>query len=128
MSIGKNRIQQTPSGTWFFKFKFDGVQYCQTNFDTREQAEQALQLQYKVLGLTTTGQKRDKLKAPRKKQEVCTVERNIFLMLNGKYKVVLTGQKIVKTLDTLEQARAFRDKHKAPRKRHVMTKARQPTI
>jgi len=122
MSVGKNRVQQTPSGAWFFKFKFESVKYCQANFCTQEQAEQALQLQYKCLNLTTTGQKRNKLKTKRKeKQEKCVVERNITLMYNGKYKVTLQAQKLVKTLDTLEQARAFRDQHAQPRKQRIKT-------
>lgn len=121
MSIGKNRIQQTPSGTWFFKFKFEGVKYCHTNFCTKEQAEQALQLQYKVLNLTTTGQKRNKLKSPVTKTRMSHVSKNISLMYNGKYNVRLQTKNICVTIDTLEEAIAFRDQHAQPRKRRIKT-------
>jgi hypothetical protein len=109
-----NRIHQTPKGIWYFKFKFDGNIYIQSNFDTQEQAEQALLLQYKVLNLTTTGQKRGKSKTKRTRtlRKEIFIECNISQMYNDKYKVCLTTPKLVKTLDTLEQARAFRDEHK----------------
>lgn len=51
-----NRVRQAPCGTWYFKFKFGGESYYQANFDTQEQANEALYLQYKSLNLTTTGQ------------------------------------------------------------------------
>ncbi len=129
MEYRKNRVQQTPSGIWLFNFKFDGVKYFQTHFDTQEQAEAALQLQYKVLNLTTTGQKRIKSEPQPKctidRRNPIVVERNISLMYNDKYKVELSSPKIIKTLDTLEQARDFRDAHKQLRKQRVI-KIRKP--
>jgi len=110
-----------------------GIKYFQKHFEMREQAGQALQLQYQVLNLTTTGQKRDPgTKAQRAKQERAKpirVEKGIYLMRNGTYKadIWVHAERFTKTCETIEQARAFIAEHKKPRKKRVCMKPRQPT-
>jgi len=130
----KNRVREATTGTWYFKFKMNQIQYFQKHFETREQAEQALQLQYQVLNLTTTGQKRDPGRKARsaRDQEMANpvrVEKGIYLMRNGKYKADIWVQtnRFTKTCETIEQARAFIAEHKKPRKKRVCMKPRQPT-
>lgn len=128
----ENRVRQATTGTWYFKFTMGGIKYFQKHFETREQAWQALQLQYQVLNLTTTGQKRDPCrKAQRAKQERANpvrVEKCVYLMYNGKYKADILTQtnRFTKTCETIEQARAFIAEHKKPRKKRVCVKPRQP--
>lgn len=129
-----NRVRQAITGTWYFKFTMGEIKYFQKHFETKEQAEQALQLQYQVLNLTTTGQKRDpgrKARSAKDYQERAKpvrVEKGIYLMRNGKYKADIWVQTnhFTKTLETREQARAFIAEHKKPRKKRVCVKPRQP--
>lgn len=128
-----NRVRQAITGTWYFKFTMGEIKYFQKHFETREQAEQALQLQYQVLNLTTTGQKLDKGRKARsaRDQEMAKpvrVEKGVYLLYNGKYKADIWVQTnhFTKTLETIEQARAFIAEHKKQRKKRVCVKPRQP--
>jgi len=111
-----------------------GIKYFQKHFEMREQAGQALQLQYQVLNLTTTGQKRDpgrkarSAKDHRERARSVRVEKGVHLLYNGKYKadILVQAERFTKTCETIEQARAFIVEHKKPRKKRVCVKPRQP--
>lgn len=129
-----NRVRQATTGTWYFKFTMGGIKYFQKNFETSQQAEQALQLQYQVLNLTTTGQKLDKgrktrsAKDHRERAKPVRVEKGVYLLYNGKYKadILVQTNRFTKTCETIEQARAFIAEHKKQRKKRVCVKPRQP--
>lgn len=129
-----NRVRQAITGTWYFKFTMGEIKYFQKHFETREQAEQALQLQYQVLNLTTTGQKRNPCRKTRSAKDYqerakpVRVEKGVYLLYNGKYKADIWVQTnhFTKTLETIEQARAFISEHKKQRKKRVCVKPRQP--
>lgn len=113
--LNDSRIKESFNGTWFFLFKFSGKKYRQYNFQTREQAEQALQLQYKVLNFFPCGLER---KLP------VLVESGIFLTPNGKYRANVWRKSDLsynaKTFSTIEQAREFLALNKPPRKTRVV--------